>query len=83
MGAKRVTDKRFGLKNYLIENLRRFQLSLKLHRKMSLVRDANVICNNGPEDQLSVASREKRQSHRPRFHQDFTPQDSNCRLSIK
>jgi hypothetical protein len=67
MGEKRVTDKRFGVKNDIIEDLRRFQLlvSLKYQRKrMAFVGYVNVTVNRAPT-RVRVEAKEKRISITP------------------
>jgi hypothetical protein len=67
MGEKRVTDKRFGVKNDIIEDLRRFQLlvSLKYQRKrMAFVGYVNMTVNRAPT-RVRVEAKEKRISITP------------------
>jgi hypothetical protein len=55
MAEKRITDKRFGVKNYIIEDLRRFQLRLKYQRKkMAFVGSVNMTVNGGAPRRVRV-----------------------------
>jgi hypothetical protein len=61
MAEKRITDKRFGVKNYIIEDLRRFQLRLKYQRKkMAFVGSVNMTVNGGAPRRVRVEAQDKR-----------------------